>query len=211
MRVRILVGDCLERLRTLPEESVHCVVTSPPYWGLRDYGVAGGIGLEPTFGEHINTIVTVFREVRRVLRKDGTLWLNYGDRYHNKAGTSERGACPECGAPWTQVTERKQVNPGNRQTNGLRSMERRQESAGFEQRLETRVETLGWQPTCEHDTEPVRCKVLDPFGGAGTVGLVASRLGRDAILIELNPEYAEMAERRIHGDAPLLADVGMSA
>ena len=119
-----------------------------------------------------------------------------------KAGTSERGACPECGAPWTQVTERKQVNPGNRQTNGPRSMERRQESAGFEQRLETQVETLGWQPTCEHDTEPVRCKVLDPFGGAGTVGLVASRLGRDAILIELNPEYAEMAERRIHEDAP---------
>ena len=384
MRVRILVGDCLERLRTLPEESVHCVVTSPPYWGLRDYGVAGAIGLEPTFEEHLGTLVTVFREVRRVLRSDGTLWLNYGDSYSSgdrstyrsgasdnkghlvqnglarpktpsglkpkdlvmmparvalalqadgwwlrseivwhkpnpmpesvrdrptsaheklflltkaaryfydavavrvacspntharrkdrerprkgsdtydrragtwkekrtvaeqaeiganlrnvwtiathaypgahfatfppklvepciKAGTSERGACPECGAPWTRVTERKQVNPGNRQTNGPRSMERRQESAGFEQRLETQVETLGWQPTCEHDTEPVRCKVLDPFGGAGTVGLVASRLGRDAILIELNPEYAEMAERRIHGDAPLLADVGVSA
>ena len=71
--------------------------------------------------------------------------------------------------------------------------------------------TAGWQPTCEHDAEPVPCTVLDPFGGSGTVGLVASRLGRDAILIELNPEYAEMAERRIHGDAPLLADVGVSA
>ena len=58
---------------------------------------------------------------------------------------------------------------------------------------------------------PVGGVVLDPFGGSGTVGLVASRLGRDAILIELNPEYAEMAERRIHGDAPLLADVGVSA
>ena len=128
-----------------------------------------------------------------------------------KAGTSEKGCCSACGAPWARVTERKQVNPGNRQTNGPRSVERRHESAGFEQRLETQVETLGWQPTCEHDTEPVRCKVLDPFGGAGTVGLVASRLGRDAILIELSPEYAEMAERRIHGDAPLLADVGVSA
>ena len=71
--------------------------------------------------------------------------------------------------------------------------------------------TAGWQPTCEHDTEPVPCTVLDPFGGSGTVALVADRLGRDAILIELNPEYAEMAERRIHGDAPLLADVAVSA
>ena len=93
MSVRILVGDCLERLRTLPEESVHCVVTSPPYWGLRDYGVEGAIGLEPTFGEHINTIVTIFREVRRVLRSDGTLWLNYGDRYHN--GDSLSGLKPK--------------------------------------------------------------------------------------------------------------------
>ena len=109
------------------------------------------------------------------------------------------------------MTERKQVNPGNRQTNGPRSVERRHENAGFEQRLETQVETLGWQPTCEHNTEPVPCTVLDLFGGSGTVGLVASRLGRDAILIELNPEYAEMAERRIHGDAPLLADVEVSA
>ena len=81
MSVRILVGDCLDRLQTLPEESVHCVVTSPPYWGLRDYGVEGAIGLEPTLQEHLETIVTVFREVRRVLRKDGTLWLNYGDAY----------------------------------------------------------------------------------------------------------------------------------
>ena len=128
-----------------------------------------------------------------------------------KAGTSERGCCAECGAPWERVTERKQVNPGNRQTNGPRSVERRHENAGFEQRLETQVETLGWQLTCEHNTDPAPCTVLDPFGGSGTVGLVASRLGRDAILIELNPEYAEMAEHRIHGDAPLLADVAVSS
>ena len=66
----------------LADESVHCVVTSPPYWGLRAYtGDAGMIGLEPTFDEHLANLVTVFREVRRVLRKDGTLWLNYGDAY----------------------------------------------------------------------------------------------------------------------------------
>ncbi len=84
MSVQILVGDCLERLRTLPEESVHCVVTSPPYWGLRDYGVAGAIGLERTLQEHIDALVRVFREVRRVLRSDGMLWLNYGDAYRAK-------------------------------------------------------------------------------------------------------------------------------
>ena len=79
MSVRILTGDVRDMLATLPDGSVHCVVTSPPYWGLRDYGVAGQIGMEPTMGEHIAVMVAVFREVRRVLRKDGTVWLNYGD------------------------------------------------------------------------------------------------------------------------------------
>ena len=66
----------------LADESVHCVVTSPPYWGLRAYeGNPGMIGLEPTFEEHLENLVEVFREVRRVLRPDGTLWLNYGDAY----------------------------------------------------------------------------------------------------------------------------------
>lgn len=74
-------GDALAVLKTLPEESVHCCVTSPPYWGLRDYGVAGQGGLEPTLGEHLAGLVEVFREVRRVLRKDGTCWVNYGDAY----------------------------------------------------------------------------------------------------------------------------------
>ena len=134
MQSRILHGDCREVLRDLPAESVHCVVTSPPYWGLRDYGTAlwiggssacdhkhktehqkqgatsarkgranveaqrsenfiatckrcgaervdKGIGLEPTFDEHLANLVAVFREVWRVLRDDGTLWLNYGDAY----------------------------------------------------------------------------------------------------------------------------------
>ena len=90
MSVRILVGDCVDLLSTLPDESVHCVVTSPPYWGLRDYGVEGAIGLERTFGEHLETIVTVLREVRRVLRKDGTLWLNYGDAYAGSWGAQSR-------------------------------------------------------------------------------------------------------------------------
>ncbi len=77
----ILQGDVLDRLRELPNESVHCCVTSPPYWGLRDYGVAGAIGLEATPEAYVTRMVEVFREVRRVLRSDGTLWLNLGDSY----------------------------------------------------------------------------------------------------------------------------------
>jgi len=77
-------GDCLEVLRTLPDESIHCCVTSPPYWGLRDYGVDGQLGLESTPEEYVAKMVEVFREVKRVLRKDGTLWLNLGDSYTSR-------------------------------------------------------------------------------------------------------------------------------
>ena len=74
-------GDALSVLKTMPEQSVHCCVTSPPYWGLRDYGVDGQLGLESTPDEYVEKMVEVFREVRRVLRDDGTLWLNLGDSY----------------------------------------------------------------------------------------------------------------------------------
>jgi hypothetical protein len=88
MSVRILQGDCRDVLRALPDESVHCVVTSPPYFGLRDYGVAGQIGLEATPDGFVAELVAVFREVRRVLRADGTLWLNLGDSYAGGGGHS---------------------------------------------------------------------------------------------------------------------------
>jgi len=77
----ILIGDVRARLRELPAESLQCVVTSPPYWGLRDYGVEGQIGLEPTVDEWVATLVDVFSEVRRVLKADGTCWINLGDSY----------------------------------------------------------------------------------------------------------------------------------
>lgn len=79
----ILTGDALEWLRQLPDNSINTCVTSPPYWGLRDYGVAGQIGLEKTPEEYVDKLVEVFREVKRVLRDDGTLWLNLGDSYYN--------------------------------------------------------------------------------------------------------------------------------
>ena len=81
MTITILPGDVVEQLRTLPDCSVQCVVTSPPYYGLRNYGVEGQIGLEDTPEAFIQKIVEVFREVKRVLRNDGTLWLNFGDSY----------------------------------------------------------------------------------------------------------------------------------
>lgn len=81
--LKLLVGDCREVLATLPDESVQCCVTSPPYWGLRDYGHAGQIGQEATPEAFVTAMVEVFREVRRVLKTDGTCWVNLGDSYNS--------------------------------------------------------------------------------------------------------------------------------
>lgn len=83
---RVLIGDCIESMRTLKDQSVNTCVTSPPYYGLRDYGMDGQIGLEETPAEFVGRLVEVFREVRRVLRNDGTLWVNMGDTYASIAG-----------------------------------------------------------------------------------------------------------------------------
>ncbi len=429
MSVRLLVGDCRELLATLPDSSVQCVVTSPPYFGLRDYGTAsweGGdegcdhaperqartgrersgltgsleyveaqepafrdscgkcgarridaqIGLESTVEAYVAELVGVFREVRRCLRDDGVLFLNLGDSYASawpcnrrstigagslengkrearpprmpgglkekdligvpwwvafalqadgwylrsdiiwakpnpmpesvrdrptkaheyiflltkqakyfwdadavketgvepdrhrndrigganghtvrhsegamigasatrnirsvwtiatapfaeahfatfppalaerciKAGTSEKGACGACGAPWVRVVER-EPNPlgvnggGHREvvrntalsTSGQRDLEREKRGYG--------AQTTGWQPTCACDAPTVPCVVLDPFGGAGTVSLVAERLGRDSIYIDLSESYATMAENRLRSDGPMFLDI----
>ena len=89
MSAEIIVADVRDGMATLADQSVQCVVTSPPYWALRDYGVDGQIGLEPTPAEYVAALVAVFREVRRVLRDDGTVWLNLGDSY---AGSGPSGA-----------------------------------------------------------------------------------------------------------------------
>lgn len=84
---QVLCGDARDVLRTLPEACIDCVVTSPPYWSLRDYGVDGQLGLEPSFTGYINRLCDIFDEVKRVLKQHGTCWVNLGDTYANRAGS----------------------------------------------------------------------------------------------------------------------------
>ena len=329
MTVQVLIGDCREVLAGLPAESVQCVVTSPPYYGLRDYGADGQIGLEqrpdclgwatgsPCGTCYVSAMVAVFREVRRVLRPDATVWLNLGDSY---AGSTMGGGN---GANSTLVGTHHSVRTGTKSVSkrGLTGLKPK-DLMLIPARVALALQADGWwlrsaitwcklnpmpestkdrptsatemvylftkSPTYFYDsaaiaepaemkpqrrltpqaqrdgghavdawkeprvlrTEPAqdgsgtrnarnwwtfasepfpgshfatmpptlaeRCikagsrpgdMVLDPFGGAGTTGLVADRLGRHATLIELNPEYADMARRRIAGDAPLFAEV----
>lgn len=98
MTIEILQGDCRDVLGSLPDGSINCCVTSPPYFGLRDYGVEGQLGLEPTPDEFVAAMVEVFREVRRVLRDDGTLWLNLGDSYSSSPpGNKTKGVSAKSG------------------------------------------------------------------------------------------------------------------
>ena len=93
MKTDVIINrDCLMALRELPADSVHCCVTSPPYYALRDYGMDAQIGREDTPEEYIGRLVAVFRELKRVLRPDGTFWLNIADTY---CGTGSKGACAD--------------------------------------------------------------------------------------------------------------------
>lgn len=363
MTIRILQGDVRDMLRTLEPDSVDCVVTSPPYWGLRDYGVAGQIGMEPTLADHLAVMVEVFAEVRRVMKPQASLWLNYGDCYATSvngrsaadtkaAGNDDRtfrdkpfstvggtlkpkdlcmvanrlaialqdagwwvrseivwgknNPMPDSSGKYRPSTAHEKIflltksaksyydaeavalpcsaatharlaqdvqnqigserANGGRKTNGnMKAVLKKQDGhgrchAGFNDRYfgdrklaepcsgtrnnssmdealaimpETRylrnyepaplnVWEMSTQPFSEAHFAtfppelveravkagcPAGGLVLDPFGGAGTTGLVADRMGRDAILIELNPEYAEIARKRIIGDSPLFAEV----
>ncbi len=86
----ILNGDALQHLKEMPSESINCVMTSPPYWALRDYVIEGQLGLEKTFEEYINKLCDIFDEVKRVLRKDGTCWVNLGDTYGGTGAGQEK-------------------------------------------------------------------------------------------------------------------------
>lgn len=265
------MGDARERLRELPDRSVHCIVTSPPYYGLRDYGVDGQIGLETTPEAYVAEMVAVFREARRVLRDDGTLWLNLGDSVYSGNG-QPCGSDPRSpNRDWMRRTKRWLDTPGM----GLP----KKSLLGIPWRVAHALQGDGWtirqeivwarrtafvepsvtdRPYRQHETifliskarrywfnrealaeesvwhiEPERGQkkhvapfplelvercilagcppngiVLDPFGGAGTTGLVADRLGRSAILIELNPDYAAIAQGRLQADGGLFASGG---
>jgi DNA modification methylase len=350
MSVRILQGDVMDRLADIPDDSVHCCVTSPPYWGLRDYGVDGQLGMEPTLAEHIDAMVRVCREIRRVLRPDGTFWLNYGDCYatspngRSAADTKATGNDDRtfrdkpfstiqgtlkpkdlCMVPsrlaialqedgwWVRseiiwgkpnpmpesVTDRPATahekiflltksaryayeadavrqsmaearlsrlaqdvegQKGSDRANGGRKTNGPMKAVGGPHRTDKQHGhgrrhsgfNARWDAMSREEQQangrnlrnfepaPVdvwpiatrpfsdahfatfppelveRClkagcpkggTVLDPFGGAGTTGLVADRMGLDAILIELNPEYIEIAQKRIRSDAGMFDDV----
>jgi DNA modification methylase len=138
--VRILVGDALKQLRTLPSESVHCVVTSPPYWGLRDYGVEGQLGLEKDPRDYIAALVAVFAQVRRVLRRDGTLWLNMGDSYVDGGRGGDSGSTTLLGGRRNQEESRKAVNRSGVRPFGLGA----KQLVGMPWRLAIALQDHGW-------------------------------------------------------------------
>ena len=313
------VGDCREILRTLPDNSVQCCVTSPPYYRLRDYGVDGQMGLEETPEEFLDGMVSVFREVRRVLRSDGTCWVNMGDSYAGAAGgaqgsTGQRASrtftarvetkltpgglaakqlmgmpwrpalalqadgwwlrqdiiwskpnpMPESSKDrctksheyiflltksaryyWDQEAMREPVTGNSHprgtglhrkltavggwasgagshhavdHNRGIRSP-RPKQNRSFSEAVKGTVEFRNKRSVWTVPTEPCAdahfatypsalikpCilagtrpgdTVLDPFGGSGTTGQAALELGRKAVLIELNPEYAALIRRR---------------
>lgn len=260
MEVRILQGDVLSRLGDLPDESVDCVVTSPPYYGLRDYGMEGQIGLEPTLPQFINKLVAVFSEIKRVLSDDGILWLNIGDGYttgnrgwrapdrKNPArAMSVRPDTPEglkpkdlLGIPWRLALAlqddgwylRSDIiwNKPNCQPESVKDRPTRaheylflltkseryyydygaiREGNGRNRRSVWNVNTQPF-PEAHFATFPEELirpcilagcpeggTVLDPFGGSGTTGIVALSYLRNAILIEINPAYVDIAIKRI--------------
>ena len=308
--IKILQGNCLEVMKDLPEQSVNTCITSPPYWGLRDYGEGEQMGLEETPEEFVENLVNVFREVKRVLRDDGTVWLNLGDSYagnNSRAsnngragfGTKREGVFTKTGTglktkdlvgiPWRvalalqqdawylrqdiiwhkpnpmpeSVTDRctkaheyifllsknkkyyfdndaikeNSLNASKSISLGEKSFSKRQAegmnvnpsgnafSSSYkvlEKRNKRSVWTVPTKPfrdahfatfppdlikPCVLAGCPEGGTVLDPFGGAGTTGLVAQQNNRDSILIELNPDYIEIAKERLNNDAPLFNEV----
>jgi DNA modification methylase len=152
---RILVGDCRTRLRELPEQSVQTCVTSPPYFGLRDYGHEAQIGLEPTPDEFVEALVSVFREVRRVLRDDGTLWLNLGDSY---VGSANNGGAASKTMQGTQAATGK--NLPTKRGEGLKQ----KDLIGIPWRVAFALQADGWylrQDIIWHKPNPMPESVQD--------------------------------------------------
>ena len=156
IRNTVFFGDALERLKTLNENSVHCVVTSPPYWGLRDYGAEGQYGMEPTPEAYVSRMVEVFRAVRRVLRADGTLWLNLGDTYAGSWGA--QGGATNLSVPPQGVYQKR--SPGRSPTGGLKA----KDLVGVPWRVAFALQSDGWylrQDIIWHKPNPMPESVRD--------------------------------------------------
>ena len=294
---KIIQGDSLIILKQMPDGSIDCCITSPPYWNLRDYGVEGQLGLEKTPEEYVAKMVEVFREVKRVLKKEGILWLNLGDSYANKkVGNTEtrihkkavqssykkgKSGLPDknlVGIPWRvafalqadgwylrqdiiwakpnpmpeSVTDRctksheyiflltktsryyfdgesiKEPTVTNhkiirdRETTRLNNTPGRSKMKGLvNNNYELRNRRSVWIVTTKPFKEahfatfpedlivpmvkagsPLNGLILDPFMGSGTTALVAKKLGRNYVGIELNESYIKIAEDRIRRECP---------
>ena len=155
---KIICGDCMDILKAMPDESVNCCITSPPYWGLRDYGVDGQLGLEKTPEEYVAHMVEVFREVRRILRKDGTCWLNLGDSYAGGGGSS--GHTAETKNLGAKTSEYGAVATGGRVPQGLKP----KDLVGIPWRVAFALQADGWylrQDIIWHKPNPMPESVRD--------------------------------------------------
>ena len=153
---RIINADVLDGLRSLDDSSVHCCVTSPPYWGLRDYGHAGQIGLEPTPEAYVARMVEVFREVRRVLRDDGTCWVNLGDSYAQSEVRNRNGENDEFHRPCRDGV----AQTGRKMQHGLKP----KDLVGIPWRVSFALQADGWwlrQDIIWHKPNPMPESVRD--------------------------------------------------
>jgi DNA modification methylase len=156
--IRIIEGDVRESLAELPSDCFDCIVMSPPYWGLRDYGVAGQIGLEPTLAEYLNTMVDVCRELRRVLKPSGTFWLNVGDSYAGGGGFAPNAPSNLAGS--------KQTTQGGAKSGGIRpsGILKAKDLCMVPNRLAIRLQEDGWYVRSEiiwHKPNPMPESVTD--------------------------------------------------
>jgi len=162
------VGDALDVVRTLPAGGVDCIVTSPPYWGLRDYGEPGQLGLEPTPGEYVARLVELFAELHRVLAPHGTAWLNLGDSYAPAGGYSNRAngladaAERADGTPRRRSGQRAHLEPLERPA--LPPELKPKDLAGVPWRVALALQAAGWYLRADaiwHKPNPMPSSVLD--------------------------------------------------
>ena len=264
--IKILHGSCTDRLKDLEDQSINTCITSPPYWGLRDYGEGEQLGLEETPEAFVENLVQVFREVKRVLRDDGTVWLNLGDSYlpnkqlgcipfkvaiglqadgwylrqdiiwhkPNPMPESIKDRCTKTHEYIFLLSKSPKYYYDNEAIkedakypqgpNSPQSIKKGQGQFGMDtrgglhkiganpKRNKRSVWTVTTKPFAEAHFAtfpmdliepcvlagcPEGGTVLDPFGGSGTTALVANGHNRDAVLIELNEEYIEIAKKRL--------------